>query len=68
MNVDQNYLETEFSFAICHPTGDKWQSKTLVIVISDPRSSIDKRAFDCCLSGVETKLFFQQKHGNVNYS
>ena len=24
-NVDQNSLETEFSIAICQPTGDKWQ-------------------------------------------
>ena len=25
-NVDQKSLETEFSIAICRPTGDQWQS------------------------------------------
>ena len=46
-NVDQKSLETEFSVAICHPNGDRWQSKTLFLAISDPRSSIVKRVFDC---------------------
>ena len=32
-NVDQKSLETEFLTAICRPTGDKWQSKTLLLVI-----------------------------------
>ena len=44
------------------PIGDKWQSKTLVVAISGPRSAIVKSVFDCRLLGVETKLFFQQKH------
>ena len=49
--------------AFCHPTGDNWQSKTLVVAISDPGSSIVKTVFDCCISGVETKLlFFLQRH------
>ena len=38
MNVDQKSLETEYSFAICRPTGDKWQTKTLFLAIFDPRS------------------------------
>ena len=46
------WLETEFLIAICHPTGDKWQSKTLFLAIFDPRSSIVKVVFDCHLSGV----------------
>ena len=42
-NVDQNSLETgffdchlspDFSIAICRPTVDKWQSKTLFLAIS----------------------------------
>ena len=45
-NVDQKSLETEFSIAICRPTGDKWQSKTLFLVIFDSRSSIVKSVFD----------------------
>ena len=45
-NVDQKSLETEFYIAICRPTGDKCQSKTLFLVIFDPRSSIFKSIFD----------------------
>ena len=38
-NVDQKSIETLFSIAICRPTGDKWQSKTLFLFdfISVPR-------------------------------
>ena len=35
-NVDQKSLETEFLNAICRPTGDKWQSKSLLLAIFDP--------------------------------
>ena len=31
MNLDKKMLETEFLIAICHPTGDNWQSKTLFL-------------------------------------
>ena len=48
--------------AISRPTGDHWQSKTLVVAIYDPRSSIVKRVFDCRISGMETNFFFQQKY------
>ena len=41
-NVDQKSLETEFSIVICRPSGDKWQSKTLFLLIFDPPSSIIK--------------------------
>ena len=51
-SVDQKSLVTKFSIAICRPTGDKWQSKTLFLAIVDPRSSILKSVFDCRLSGV----------------
>ena len=40
-NVDQKSLETEFSIAICRPTGAKLQSKTLLLAI------FDLRFFDC---------------------
>ena len=40
MNVGKKSLEREFSIAICRPSGDKWQSKTLFLAIFDPRSSI----------------------------
>ena len=33
-------LETVFSIAICRQYGDKWQSKTLFLLIFDLRSSI----------------------------
>ena len=39
----------------CHLSphcGDKWQSKTLLLSIFDPRSSIDYSVFDCRLPGV----------------
>ena len=42
MNVDQKSLETEFFIAICRPTGDKWQSKTLFLAIFDGPLLIDK--------------------------
>ena len=51
-NVDQKSLGTVFSIAICRPTGDKWQSKTLFLALFDPRASIVKSIFDCRLSGV----------------
>ena len=38
--------------AICRQTGYKWQSKTLFLVIFDPRSSIAKDVFDCHLFSV----------------
>ena len=44
-NVDQKSLETEFLIAICRPTGDKWQSKTLFLSIFDPRSSIVEKLY-----------------------
>ena len=51
-NVDKKSLEIEFSIAICHPTGDKWQSEALFLAIFDQHLSIDKRVFDCRLPGV----------------
>ena len=51
-NVDKESLETEFLIAFCRPTGNKWQLKTLFLVIFDLCSLIVKSIFDCCLSGV----------------
>ena len=53
-NVDQKSLETKFLIAICHPTGDKWQPKTLFLEIFDPCLSIVKSDFECPLPGVIT--------------
>ena len=39
-NADQKSIETVFSIAICCQCGDKWQSKTLFLLIFDQRSSI----------------------------
>ena len=51
-NVDHKSLETKFSIVICRPNGDKWQSKTLFLVmIVDPHSSIAKSVFDCRIPG-----------------
>ena len=64
MNVDQKWLETEFLIAICRPTGNKFQSKTLFLAIFDPLSSIMKSVFDCHLPGVEpTQLCNNCLHG-----
>ena len=52
INVDQKSLETEFSIAICRPTGEKWQSKILFLSIFNQRASIVKNVFDC-LPGLE---------------
>ena len=70
MNLDRKSLDTEILIAICRPTGDKWQSKTLFLVIFDPHSSIVKSLtgdkwqskalflaiFDPCLSIVKSFL------------
>ena len=52
MNVDKKLLETEFSIAICRPTGNKWQLKTQLLVIFDPSLSIVKSILDSCRAGV----------------
>ena len=51
-DVDKKSLETELSIAICRPTGDKWQLKTLFLSIFNPPSSIVKSVFDCHISDV----------------
>ena len=51
-NIDQKSIETVFLIAICRPTGDKWQWRTLFLLIFDPHSSIVDYVFDCHLSGV----------------
>ena len=45
-NVDQKSLEKEFLIVICRLIGDKWQSKTLFLVMFNPRSLIVKSVFD----------------------
>ena len=42
-NADQNSIETVFSIVICRQWGDKWQSKTLILLIFNLRSSINWR-------------------------
>ena len=61
-NVDQKWIETEFSLAICRLTGDQWQSKTLFLRIFDPRSSIVKNVFDCRLPCVGLLLTAEEQH------
>ena len=51
-NIDLNSLETDFFIALCRPTGDKWQSKTLFLASCDPQSLIVWSVFDCHLSGM----------------
>ena len=68
MNLDQNLLETEFFIAICRLTVDKWQSKTLFLVIFYPHSVFAKRVFDCRLSGVNNMDPDQQVIHGINFS
>ena len=55
--VDKKSLETEFSIVICRQTGDKWQSKTLLlsIFLSVFVNNV-KSDFDCGLSRVLTVI------------
>ena len=53
--------KTEFFIAISRPTGDNWQSKTQVVAIFDPRSSIVRQEISIAAYPV-WKLFFQQEH------
>ena len=54
-NVDQKSIVTVISIAICRQSVDKWQSKTLFLMIFDLRSSIVLTFSDCRLSGANTK-------------
>ena len=67
-NVDQKLIETVFSAAICRPTSDKWQSKTLFLSIFDPRSSIVDNVFDCRLTGVITQLEIREQRSSSYFS
>ena len=67
-NVDQKKLETEFLIAINSPAGDKWQSKTLVVAISDPRSSIFESFQLLPIRCGNKIIFFYRNMKNVNYS
>ena len=60
--------KTEFLIAISRLTGDKWQSKTLVVAISDPRSSIVRQEFSIAAYPVWKHFFYNWNMKNVNYS
>ena len=50
ITIDES-LEAEFLIAICRPTGDKWQSKTLFLTILS--TFVDSiTVFDCRQSGL----------------
>ena len=53
-NADQKSLETVFSITICRQSGDKWQSKTLFLTISDLHLSMvltfSIAAYQVCIS------------------
>ena len=65
-NVDQKKLGTEFSIAISCPTGDKWQSKTLLVVISDLHPSIFKCVPIAAYPVWNQNYFFNRNMKNVN--
>ena len=57
-NVDLISLKTELCIVVCRLNGDNWQSKTLFLAVSDPRSSIVQSIFDCRLSGMLKSAFY----------
>ena len=48
---------TEFLFAISRQTGENWQAKTLVVAISDSRSSIVRQEFSIAAYPVWKHIF-----------
>ena len=56
MNIDKKIV-TEFLFAICRPTGYKWQSKTLFLEIFDPRPLIVLKHFQLPVLGGQILSF-----------
>ena len=54
-HVDQKWLETVFFIAICRPTGDKWQSKTLFLAIFIHVCRLLRGYFVCRLSSMKMK-------------
>ena len=55
-NVDHNYSKV-FFIAISRLAGDNWQSKALVVAISDPRSSIVRQEFSIAAYPVWNHIF-----------
>ena len=51
-SIGQKLVQTVFLIAISRPTGNKWQSKTLFLMIFDSPSGIVKRVLDCRLPSV----------------
>ena len=53
-----NSKKTDFLIAVSRLTGDNLQSKTLVLAISDPRSSIVRQEFSIAAYPVWKHIFF----------
>ena len=70
-NADQKSIETVFSIPICRQCGDKWQSKTLFLLIFDLRSSIvlafSIAAYPVCLCNILT-LCMDEKYNMYLHS
>ena len=67
VNTIVGKIKTVF-IAISCPTGDKWQSKTLVLEIFDPRSSIKRAFYACRLWGLKKNKIFFRHMKIINYS
>ena len=56
-NLDKKSIETVFLIAICRPTGDKWQPKTLFLSIFDSVSRLLIKfmiaAYPVCVCGAQ---------------
>ena len=66
-NVYRNGKKTEFLIAISCMTGDNWQSKTLVVAISDPRLLFAK-SYRLPHIRYGNIFFYNRNMKNVNYS
>ena len=53
MNVDKKIARNSVSIAICLQSGDKWQLKTLFLMIFLSTFVDSNNVFNCRLSGVE---------------
>ena len=66
-NKDQKSFKTEFSIAICRPTGGSWQSKTLFLASFDPHSSMVMSFFDCRFCLLFNHSFCLSSHHQIIY-
>ena len=58
-NIERKIVRNRFFDCHLSPNWRQMAIKTLFLVVFDPRSSIIKSVFDCCLSGVRLEGMFK---------